>query len=318
MNQKDRYRQLCKEDNTIPIFSKDWWMDAVCGEDNWDALIVEKDGQILASMPIYIKKKYGLKFITQPKLTQINGIHIIYPEDQKYEKKLSYEKEIMTKIIDQLEKMDVVYYQQSFHYSVTNWQPFYWRGFEQTTFYTYVIEDLTNIEEVFSKFNITVKKAIRNAEKQAKVYMTDDICLFYNLNKKVFERQGLNVPYSFDLLKRVDDACKKNSSRVIIAAEDKESNIHAMIYLVWDVNSAYLIMLGADPAYRNSGFNTLLVAEGIKFASKVTKKFDFEGSMIENISRFYKKFGATLKPYYKISKAYKYKLLMNIYRSQRK
>ena len=34
-------------------------MDAVCGEDNWDVLIVEKGGEIVASMPIYIKKKFG-------------------------------------------------------------------------------------------------------------------------------------------------------------------------------------------------------------------------------------------------------------------
>jgi CelD/BcsL family acetyltransferase involved in cellulose biosynthesis len=74
MTPKDKYRQLCKEDKSIPIFSKDWWMDAVCGENDWNVLIVEKGGEIVASMPIYIKKKHGLKYITQPKLTQNNGI----------------------------------------------------------------------------------------------------------------------------------------------------------------------------------------------------------------------------------------------------
>lgn len=64
MTPKDKYRQLCKEDKTIPIYSKDWWMDVVCGEDNWDVLIVEKGDEIAASMPIYIKKKYGIKYIT--------------------------------------------------------------------------------------------------------------------------------------------------------------------------------------------------------------------------------------------------------------
>ncbi len=103
-------------------------MDAVCGETNWDVLIVEKGGKIVAFMPIYIKRKYGIKYISQPKATQLSGIHIIYPENQKYERRLSYEKEIMNEIIDQLENLDIAYYQQNFHYSVTNWLPFYWRG----------------------------------------------------------------------------------------------------------------------------------------------------------------------------------------------
>ncbi len=128
MTPKDKYRQLCKDEKTIPIFSKDWWMDAVCGETNWDVLIVEKGGKIVAFMPIYIKRKYGIKYISQPKATQLSGIHIIYPENQKYERRLSYEKEIMNEIIDQLENLDIAYYQQNFHYSVTNWLPFYWRG----------------------------------------------------------------------------------------------------------------------------------------------------------------------------------------------
>ena len=30
-------------------------MDAVCGQDNWDVLMVESDGEIIASLPYYIK-----------------------------------------------------------------------------------------------------------------------------------------------------------------------------------------------------------------------------------------------------------------------
>ncbi|KZZ15518.1 hypothetical protein A3751_17170 [Oleiphilus sp. HI0080] len=41
--------------------------------------------------------------------------------------------------------------------------------------------------------------------------------------------------------------------------------------------------------------------EAIKFASTVTKRFDFEGSMIEPIERFFRGFGAMQKPYFQIS-----------------
>lgn len=61
-------------------------------------------------------------------------------------------------------------------------------------------------------------------------------------------------------------------------------------------------MLGADPRYRSSGAASLTMWEAIKFAATVTKRFDFEGSMIEPIEQFFRSFGAVQKPYFTISK----------------
>lgn len=61
-------------------------------------------------------------------------------------------------------------------------------------------------------------------------------------------------------------------------------------------------MGGSDPDLRNSGANSLCMWEAIKFASTATKAFDFEGSMIEPVERFFRAFGARQKPYFQISK----------------
>lgn len=313
MSAKQKYRELCRVDETIPIFSKDWWLDAVCGEENWDALVVERDGEIAASMPIYIKKRFGIRYVSGAKLSQTHGIHIRYPAGQKYEKKLGFEKDVMNDLIDQLEKIGVAYYQQNFHYSVQNWLPFYWRGFKQTTRYTSVITDLTSLSNVFDDFSKGVRKDIRRAEKEAVVFETDDLDLFYRLNTRVFERQGLGVPYKYDEIERIDNFCKERNSRVMLAARDTDDNVHSIVYMVWDSESAYLLMSGTDPDFRDSNFKTLLVWEAIKYASTVTKKFDFEGSMMENVADYFRKFGAILMPYYSISKAFRYGLGFELY-----
>lgn len=54
---KEQYRQFCQNEKDIPIFSKDWWLDAVCGVDNWDVVLVEKGGQIVGALPYFVKKK---------------------------------------------------------------------------------------------------------------------------------------------------------------------------------------------------------------------------------------------------------------------
>ena len=300
MTNKQKYREFCKTEKDIPIFSKDWWLDSVCGKDDWDVSLIEKDSKIFASMPFYKTKRNIFNVITMPKLTQNLGIYIKYPEKQKYEKKLSYEKDIMSKLIDQLPQYDM--FNQNFHYSTTNWLPFYWKGFKQKTAYTYVIQNLSDIDLIWSNFNNKTRTDIRKAEKKVKVETSDDIELFYKINKMTFERQNIEIPYTLDFIKKIDTACNKNSCRKIFFAIDEQKQIHAAIYIIWDDNSAYYIMGGSNPELRNSGATHLLIWEAIKFSSTIVDKFDFEGSMMEQVEKFVRSFGAIQKPYFNISK----------------
>ena len=45
------------------------------------------------------------------------------------------------------------------------------------------------------------------------------------------------------------------------------------------------------------------ISKAIKFSSEVTKQFNFEGSMIKPIERFFRAFGAKQIPYFEISKS---------------
>lgn len=78
--------------------------------------------------------------------------------------------------------------------------------------------------------------------------------------------------------------------------------MHAAAYIIWDENSAYYLMGGGNPELRTSGATSLVMWEAIKFASDVTKHFDFEGSMLEPVERFFRAFGAEQVPYFQISR----------------
>ena len=76
-------------------------------------------------------------------------------------------------------------------------------------------------------------------------------------------------------------------------------------------------MGGTDQSKRNSGANSLCMWEAIKFASTVTGRFDFEGSMLEPVERFFRAYGAVQKPYFRITKTNS-GLLRMIQRTKRK
>lgn len=280
------------------LFQEDWWLDAVSPH-NWNKIIIGDPKNPDLVFPYIYTQRYGFNRIHMPQLTQTLGPWI-KNTGSKHCKKLSREKDLFFELIKKLPEFHD--FHQSFHYSLTNWLPFYWKDFCQTTRYTYVLDDLTDLEKLWNGFQENIKREIRKSQKIVTVKTNMDINNFINIQRKTFARQNLSLPFSKEFLIRVDQICLHKNCRQIFYAADEQDKIHAAIYIIWDDRSAYYLMGGGDPELRNSGATSLLFWEAIKFCSTVTKEFNFEGSMIENIERFFRAFGAYQKPYFLIKK----------------
>ncbi|ABU56887.1 GNAT family N-acetyltransferase [Roseiflexus castenholzii] len=282
------------------IFHQAWWLDAVA-PNSWGEITVEQGGKIQARLPYVIKQKYGLKIITMPPLTPFLGPWIRNAKG-KYVNRLSVEKELIGELFERIPQFDL--FLQNFHHSVTNWQPLYWKEFQQTTHYTYLIPDLTNLDKVWENLKESARREIRKATYRFNLMVRTDLNIddFLDLHIRTFRRQGKELPYPVSLVQRLDETCLKYNTRKIFIAEDVQGRRHAGVYIVWDEDSAYYLMGGGDPELRSSGATSLCMWEAIKFASTVTKSFDFEGSMIEPIERFFRSFGAYQTPYFQVMK----------------
>lgn len=295
---KSRYRRLCAEQPSIPLFSQAWWLDAIVG-DNWDVILIENDGVVQASLPFVTHQRLGMTIITQPPLTQNLGPWL-RPSTAKYAKRLGQEKDVIQRLFAQLPKHDL--YRQNWHYSRTNWLPLYWQGYEQTTRYTYRFDNISDLNQIWSGFQENIRTDIRKAEKQLKVRTDLHLQTFIELNNKVFQRQNLALPYTQELLQKIDAATARQNARQSFIAEDNHGRHHAGVYIVWDKETAYYLMGGGDPDLRNSGATSLCMWHAIQFTANQGKNFDFEGSMIEPVERFFRAFGAQQTPYFAISK----------------
>jgi lipid II:glycine glycyltransferase (peptidoglycan interpeptide bridge formation enzyme) len=283
---------------TNSIFEEPWWLDAVAPNE-WNAVEIEKDAAVVARLPYVVKNRMGLTLLTMPRLTPSSGPWL-RESTAKCSKQLAQQKDLYTALIEKLPTYD--FFCLNFHHSMTNWQPFYWQGFTQTTYYSYVIENLQDLDLVWNGFQENIRREIRKAKKQVIVRTDLDLNRFLDLNSLTFERQGKNLPYSRELIQRLDDACVNHQARQMFFAEDPQGRIHAAIYIIWDKKSAYYLMGGGDPQLRTSGATSLVMWEAIKFAATVTRKFDFEGSMIEPIERFFRAFGGRQIPYFQVRK----------------
>lgn len=312
---RDDYRRLCEEENSIPLFSQAWWLDAVAGK-NWNVVLAKKGDQVIGALPYVIQKKYGFTLLTQPGLTQTLGPWI-KPTQKSYPKKLAHEKDVLGELADQLPKCD--HYGQNWHCDQQNWLPFYWRGYEQTTRYTYRLPLELGEEKLWKALQQNIRGDIRKAKEREGVSVREgSLEEFLALNNMVFQRQNRSLPYTTEFVTRIDAAALAHNARDCLVAEGPDGKLHAGAYIVRSGNTAYYLMGGGDPELRNSGATSLVLWEAILRQPATVDVFDFEGSMIEPVERFFRAFGAVQTPYFRVSRSNSklYKLL-NTLRSLR-
>ncbi|MEM1321918.1 MAG: GNAT family N-acetyltransferase [Bacteroidota bacterium] len=298
-NNKEQYRKLCTARQELPLFFQDWWLDVCCGPKQWDvALAKDKAGHVLGIMPWFLGRNKGLKMLYMPPLTPYLGPWFFYPSGLK--RQHSFEKKVIAALVEQLP--DCAFFFQDCTLGFDNWLPFYWKGYKQTTRYTYVFDDLSDLDAIFLGLNSSVRNKIRKAEKQLTITTVEDIEIFYQLNQKTFARQQMDAPHSLAFLRKLDKALEERAQRYIYIAKDAEGQAHAGLYLTWDRHTAYNLMLGADTQLRTSGAVQLLLWRAIQEAARRCLRFDFEGSMLPSVESLFRSFGARQQPYFRLYK----------------
>lgn len=301
-NDKDKYRELCNTDKTIPIFSQTWWMDAVCGNNGWDVYIVGEKNDIKASFVYKIDRDNSRRKISRALLTQNNGVYIRYPKGQGIISKQHYEEKVIDEIIDYIESLSLSSYDQQFHWKFQNWLPFFWRHYLGTIKYTYIIEDASDMDLVRSRYSANARNIIKKAKKHVEIMETTDVEMFYDVNKMSFVRQGKPMPYSFEEFITLYKACRINKTGKLLYAKDGAGQACSVAMIVWDDMYVYFLLNGSDPEKKQFQANYLLIDKCIEEASIMGKGFDFEGSVIRSVNHAFREFGGIPTPYFRISK----------------
>jgi len=295
---KDLYRALCAEQKNMPVFSRDWWLDAVCGDD-WDVLLYEKKGKILAAMPLYTPCKH---LVTMPHYTHTMGVWFSDESaDTKYSSRLEHRQSICQYFIVSLSRYRS--FLQYFNYELTDWLPFYWKGYSQTTRYTYILHDIKNLEKLEVGMTQQIRRNIKSA-KSAHIHVQRGLTAeqLLKVQEQTFRRQQIKNKQHSDVLLRLIATARERGQGEIFGGLDDDGNLHAAVFIVWQDSSAYYIAGGGDPALRQSGAHSLVMWEAIQYASRFTDHFDFDGSMLPGVERFFREFGAVQTPYFTISR----------------
>jgi hypothetical protein len=276
--------------------SRSWWLKAVCGMVR--ILGYFKDERLIAGLPLYFEKRFGITACTMPKLTQTLG-PIMSPSSARPVTAAWEEMEILGAFAKELSKHYILF--QAFHPSVQNWSPFYWEGFKQTCRATQVI-DLRAPDKIWDNMAKMARRNVRKAQHSGVMVKPCGPEELWQAEEKTFRRQNMKVPHSVEYLSRLYDSAKENQAGECFAAVDSQERVHGVVFMIWDKKRAIGVASGGDPELRTSGAMSLLMWHGIQFAAERSEMFDFGGSMLQPVELFQRSFGTSQLPYMWIMK----------------
>jgi len=269
------------------IFATSWWLDAVA-EGRWRAHALDESGSVVAAWPTVVRPtRWGDVHEGAP-LTPFLG-PLFEPVENPVRRR-ARELEHLEALLAELGPF--AHLEARCHPAFDYWTPLSWHGFTQMTRYTWRLRELGDLEAVFAEARENIRREVRKARKRGVGVSRASLRELTALN----ERTG-GAAATTRTLERVETAAETRGASTILGARDGEGRLHAAGYFVYDDSFAYYLLGASDPDLRTSGAPSLLLWTAIEQAGKRGLGFDFEGSMVRGVERFFRAFGGEPTPY---------------------
>ncbi|MDY6122159.1 MAG: GNAT family N-acetyltransferase [Porphyromonas sp.] len=289
------YSQLAAQ-CVAPYFSPEW-LDAVCGKEGWRCICIVADNRQVLLFPYYCPVPSA---ITQPPFTQFLGPLIATTSEAKVS--FSDQRNLVEALLEHFPLVSSC----SLHTSpqLTDWLPFHWRGFRQTTRYTYILELHQNEDQssLPGKFNQLLRRKLRTAERMGLSF--EEECCFSDLKVMVEHSLGRSHTHLLyaDRLEQLYQTMHERQ-RGSIYKSTLNGHTVASVFMVRNAHCSYYIAGGQDESQcKDALAHCLYNAICTEIEKYGSRSIDFEGSMIRGVEFFFRSFGAIQTPYFALSR----------------
>ncbi|MDX2135228.1 MAG: GNAT family N-acetyltransferase [Saprospiraceae bacterium] len=243
-----------------------------------------------------------MRAIVQPPYTAYSGPWLLYPDEPDMKRPAVYSFEIKTlnNLIRQLPTCAV--YRQYLHPTVSNWYPFYWQGYRQSTKYTYILENesILNIDSVLGS---SVRKKIKRNKQTVRLFEIDDPGQISAVYRRSTARLGLSIENDEPVFHRLFSALKQRKQGVLLGLREADNPaILAAMAIAFDQRQASFLWSGNAFPAGIKYLNYMLFAECLQWCADRGLAADLEGSMHEGMERVLRSFGGVRTPYFQVSR----------------
>jgi hypothetical protein len=301
LKQIDRSTYSSRAEPVLGVFSSEQWLSAY-GDDLHFAGIFRDERQMCGGFYFLRTKRMGVSFLKLPPYTPHCGLFYI-SESSNRSSVNSFSKEVVTEVCNYIRSQSATLTVLAFPSEVIDLQPFIWEKYKVVPNYTYRIDLRRSTEEIKADFDPKNRNVIAKAEKEGVEVKVSD---WTPANKFDFFRNCLVAAEANvyeDELEAVFTKFSSEENSFCLEAE-KDGQLLGMVLCVFDKKNCYYLLGGLDHRARVNGVNNLLVLRSIEKAKSLgCVTFDFEGSMLKGVEKFFRSFGPELVPYYTVNKA---------------
>lgn len=263
--------------------------------------LFDAGGALRGGFCVWEQRKLGLRILRNPPFTPHIGPFFEYRASNAAAR-TNEERDVMEAMAAWLDSQRAAVISLGLGLTAKDYLPFYWRGFKVVPHWTYLVDLALDPETILAAMSVDRRNEIRKADRDGlRVESAADTTVLRSLVGKTFARQEKRLPERAIETVAAEFSPARNSFCLVACTEGAPV---ASVYVVHDEHTAYYLMGGyADGAHHGAG--ALAMWHAILKAKEMgLEVFDFEGSVIPPIERYFRGFGGTLTPIFSIHKAW--------------
>ena len=265
------------------IYAFSWYLDIVAKKD-WEILVLG-DYEAVMPIPFYrVKKKFLKRLVTQPLFCQQLGVFSL----------TELKEDTHSLFIQNLEPLDIHNY--SFNTENTSFLKEKKIALKKINLELDLQKTAVDLEKNYSKnLKRNIKKGINNQLKITKKIVVEDFMLMKksNATHKIKKKQ-------LNKIKTLITEIQKREYGAFYGVK-KENTLVAIVFILKFKNRLIHLFSVSNSVGKKTGAISFLFDSIIKKNANTNTLFDFEGSMIASIAKFFKSFGAVENIYLEIN-----------------
>ncbi|UCG42180.1 MAG: GNAT family N-acetyltransferase [candidate division WOR-3 bacterium] len=264
--------------------------------------IYDAGGSLRGGFCLFRQRKLGLPVLRNPPLTPYIGPFFEF-RAQHPVAMLEESRQVLTAIADCLESIHPAVVSVPLARWVTDSLPFLWRDYKVTPHYTYLLPLDQTDEAILAGMSESRRRNIGKARRDGlRAERTEVLSIVSSLVEATFARQGKHADSKY--VKRILFSFARPDNSYAFVVQSSGVPI-AGSFVVHCAETAYYLLGGYDTRVKHHGAGALAMFESIRHAREIgLQTFDFEGSVVPAIERYFRGFGGRLTPRFRVSKAW--------------
>lgn len=247
---------------------------------------------------MYFGNKLGQQYIITPPYATDIGLWYEDASTTVFQKnKLA--KNILSSITNYLDSFKVIFIDIVLPIHIKDVQPFLWANFECTSKFTYILDIEQSEEVMMQNMSPERRKNIKDGQKNIEYFHCDDFNLAYN--RTIISLSENNASFNEGIVKNLITQFPKKDNHICIGTKiDNElSSIH---FITSDTKNANYIFGWNDKKSSSIAGTFGLWSCILEAKTRGLKTFNFAGSAIPSIEKYFRGFGGELVSSFQIKK----------------